>query len=46
MRIMYGLDTIEFISWRSVDVRIRFMLVGEFVFDAYHDNAKTKLELS
>ena len=33
MRIIYDLGTIEFISWGSVDVRIRFLLVGEFTSD-------------
>ena len=33
MRIIYGLGTIEFISGRSVDVRIRFLLVGDFTSD-------------
>ena len=33
MRIIYGLGTIEFIGWRSVDVRMRFPLVGEFISD-------------
>ena len=31
MRIIYGLGTIEFISWRSVGDRIRFLLVGECI---------------
>ena len=52
MRIIYGLGKIEFISWRSVDVRIRFLLVGEFhsvtrlIGQYYNDSAETKLELS
>ena len=52
MRIIYGLGTIEFISWRSVGVRIRFLLVGKFTSDIWligqsdNDSAKTKLELS
>ena len=33
MRIIYDLGTIEFISRRSEDVRIRFLLVGEFTSD-------------
>ena len=33
MRIIYGLSTIEFIGWRSVDATIRFLSVEELTSD-------------
>ena len=33
MRIIYGLGTIEFISWRSVSATIGNLLAGEFTSD-------------
>ena len=50
MRIICRLDTIEFISWRSVDVIIKILWVGEFTSDIWligqqdNDSAKTFLE--